>query len=168
MVALVYVLTSCRLIGSEPVAHSSSTAQDVVAVAGWTRIAVTESYLVVANVLPGEEMFTSAEAGVEHPIEGELILSGTGRALSTNSRHIETHIYDRRTGVPLADLRPSIVVLNRTTGELIEVEGTLMQDVNIGVLDIHYGNNVAVAGNSDLRLTITVGEEEAILDGHLD
>lgn len=168
VIGLLLVLTSCRLLGGAPVAHNSSTEQDIVAAGGWTRIAITESYLIVANVLPGEGMFTSAEVDAEHPIEGELIISGTGRALSTNSRHIETHIYDRRAGVPLTDLKPTIVVLNRTTGELIEVEGTLMQDVNIGALDIHYGNNVAVVGNSDLRLTITVGDEEAIFDGHLD
>ena len=138
------------------------------AAAGWTRIAVTDNYLVVANVLPGEPMFTAAEAADQHPTEGELIISGPGRALGVNSRHVEAHVYDRATGVPLANLTPRIEVLNRTTGEKIEVERTLMQDVNIGALDIHYGNNVVIAGNCDLRLTVTIGDEEATLDGHLD
>jgi hypothetical protein len=162
------LLTSCQLSGAQAVGDSSSTKQDVAAAAGWTRIAVTESYLIVANVLPGEEMFTAAEAAAQHPTEGELIISGSGRALGVNSRHVEAHVYDRATGVPLANLKPTIEVLNRTTGEKIEVESTLMQDVNIGALDIHYGNNVVVAGDSDLRLTVTVGDEEVTLDGRLD
>lgn len=167
-VGLFLVLTSCRFVGDAPIGHNSSTERDVAAATGWTRLAVTENYLVVTNVLPGEEMFTSAEADAEHPIEGEVIISGAGRPLVANSRHIEAHIYDRKTGIPMANLKPTIVVLNRTTGEHIEVESTLMQDVNIGALDIHYGNNVSVVGDSDVRLTITIGDEEVTLDGHLD
>jgi mRNA degradation ribonuclease J1/J2 len=150
------------------VTDARPSADDVVAAAGWTRIAATDTYLIVANVLPGEQMFTAAEAQEQHPIEGELIISGNGRALGVDSRHVEAHVYDRSTGLPLANLKPHIVLLNRTTGKQIEVESTLMQDVNIGAIDIHYGNNVTVVGNSDLRLTVTIGDEEATLDGHLD
>lgn len=168
VLGLAVVLTSCLLLGTGPTGHYSSTEQDVAAAAGWTRIAVTNSYVVVANVLPGERMFTVQEAESTHPTEGELIMSGTGRTLGAFARHIEVHIYDRTTGLPLADLAPTIDVLNRTTGEHIEVESTLMQDLDLGAVDIHYGNNVAVPGNCDLRLTITIGEEEVIVDGHLD
>lgn len=168
MFGLAAVLTSCLLFTAAPNGHSSSTEQDVASAAGWTRIAVTRSYLVVANVLPGERMFTVQEAEATHPTQGELIMSGTGRAVGAYVRHIEAHVYDRRTGLPLANLQPTIDVFNRTSGEHIEVEGTLMQDLEIGALDIHYGNNVVVAGNSDLRLTITIGDEEVTVDGHLD
>ena len=162
------VLAACRLIGAEAIGHPSSDEQDVVAAAGWTRIATTEKYLVVANVLPGEQMFTAAEAQAEHPTEGELIIEGTGHALGANVRHVEAHIYDRRTGMPLTNVTPTIVVLNRTTGERTEVASTLMQDVNIGSLDIHYGNNVTIIGDSDLHLSVTVNGEEVSVDGHLD
>lgn len=70
--------------------------------------------------------------------------------------------------MPLTNVTPTIVVLNRTTGERTEVASTLMQDVNIGALDLHYGNNVAVPGSSDLSLTITIGDQEVTIDGHLD
>jgi hypothetical protein len=165
-VALALALTGCRLVGvqSDTMAVDG---QKVVAAAGWTRLATTQSYLVVANVLPGEPMFTRAESDASHPTEGELIIAGPGHALGVNVRHVEAHIYDRATGLPLADLHPTIVIENRTTGERIEVSPTLMQDVNIGALDVHYGNNVSVPGDSDLRLTISIGDEEAIIDGHL-
>lgn len=165
---LVASLAACRLIGTQAGSHASSDERAVATAAGWTRIATTEKYLVVANVLPGEEMFSAAEAHEAHPTEGELIIEGTGRALDTNVRHVEAHIYDRRTGMPLTNVQPTIVVFNRTTGERIEVPSTLMQDVNIGALDIHYGNNVVLQGNSDLSLSITIGDEVVTLDGHLD
>lgn len=162
------VLTSCQVLGANAVTAVAPAAHGVVAAAGWTRIAATNTYLVVANVLPGEEMFTAAQTREQHPIEGELIISGMGRALGVDSRHVEAHVYDRSTGLPLANLKPRIVLLNRTTGQRIDVESTLMQDINIGALDVHYGNNVMVAGDSDLRLTVTIGAEEVTVDGHLD
>ena len=158
-------LSACGLMGS---AGSTASAQGVVEAAGWTRIAVTSDYFVVANVLPGERMFTAAEAAKERPNEGELILAGEGRGLGPHVRHVEAHVYDKRTGLPLTSVKPTIVIINQTTGDRVDVESTLMQDVNIGAPDVHYGNNVVVAGNSELRLVITVGNEEVTLDGHLD
>ena len=158
------LLTGCQLIRS----GAESSSSDVVAVAGWTRVAETAKYLVVANVLPGERMFTAAEYASEHPLQGELIIAGSGRPLGANVRHVEAHIYDKATGVPITDVKPTIVVINQTTGEHLEVGSTLMQDVNIGRLDIHFGNNIALAGASDLRLVITIGDEEVTIDGHLD
>jgi hypothetical protein len=168
LLAALALFSSCRLFGDAAATNTRSTENDVVTAAGWTRIAVTDSYLVVANVLPGEHMFTAAEAQQQHPTEGELIIAGIGRPLGVNSRHVEAHVYDRKTGLPLTNVEPRIVLLNRTTGQHIDVESVLMQDINIGVLDIHYGNNVPVVGDSDVRLTVTIGDEEVTLDGHLD
>lgn len=166
-VAVSTLLAGCRLVSPPADAHAV-TEQDVAAAAGWTRIATTASYFVVANVLPGEQMFTRAQADDQHPIEGELIVSGLGNPLGVNVRHVEAHIYDRITGLPLSDITPSIEILNRTTGERIEVAPALMQDVTLGKPDLHYGNNVIVEGGSDLTLTVTIGHEAVTLDGHLD
>jgi hypothetical protein len=142
--------------------------QQVVEVAGWTRIASTKSYLVIANVLPGERMYTAEEMAAEHPTVGEMVIEGPAEPLGSDVRHVEAHIYDRTTGKPLSNLSPVIVLLNRTTGAHTDIVPTLMQDVNIGPLDIHYGNNVVVPGGSDLSLSIVVGAEEVSVDGHLD
>ena len=90
-----------------------------------------------------------------------------GSRCSLPQKH-KNNIQSKANSLSPANLKPHIVLLNRTTGQHIEVESTLMQDVNIGALDVHYGNNVIVIGDSDLRLTVTIGDEEAILDGHLD
>jgi hypothetical protein len=161
------VLAACQLVGADASARPTATAQDVVAVAGWTRIATTEKYLVVANVLPGENMFTQAENAAKHPTFGELCVIGVGAPVGPNVRHVEAHIYDRKTGLPLTDITPSIVVLDRGSGKRTIVPPTLMQDLNIGALDIHFGNNVVVAGNTDVKLTVTIGDEEVTFDGHI-
>lgn len=167
LLGLCLVLGACRLVGADASAPAPVSAQDVVAVTGWTRIATTEKYIVVANVLPGEHMFSQIEYAQQHPTVGELIIIGTGGPVGPNVRHVEAHIYDRKTGLPLTNVTPSIVVLDRGSGTRTVVSPTLMQDVNIGTLDIHFGNNVVVAGDTDLRLTVTIGNEEVTFDGHL-
>ena len=72
------------------------------------------------------------------------------------------------TNVVVTDVVPTITITNRTTGEVTEVAPTLMQDVNIGVLDRHYGNNVTITPDSDLQVRVTLGDEQVSVDGHLD
>jgi hypothetical protein len=167
LLGLGIVLGACRLVGADAGAPAPFNPQDVVGVAGWTRIATTEKYVVVANVLPGERMFSKTEYSSDHPTTGELCIIGPGLPVGPNVRHVEAHIYDRKTGLPLTDITPTIVVLDRGNGKRTIVPPTLMQDVNIGALDIHFGNNVVVPGNTDLRLTVTIGDEEVTFDGHL-
>ena len=159
--------TSCDVIHGDGNANTSDAA-DVALVAGWTRIALTANYLLVVNVLPSERMFTRDEVASMNPTEGEAILDGEGEPTGLGVRHVEAHIYDRSTGLPLSNVKPSIRVFNRTTGEQRDVSPTLMQDVVVGAPDIHYGNNVPVRGNSDISLAITVGDEAVTVDGHLD
>ncbi len=168
LMGLVASSSACRLVDGDKGISDTTADQEVAKVAGWTRIATTEKYLVVANVLPGEVMFTTAEADAQNPTEGELIIRGIGNPVGDHVRHVEAHIYDRTTGLPRSDVTTSILLLNRTTGEREIVAATLMQDINTGALDIHYGNNIAVRSNSDLRLIVTVDGEEVTLDGHLD
>jgi len=174
LVALALLAISCsasagdRPAGSASMAHTAQEDDDVASVAGWTRLATSASYLVVVNVLPGEPMFDSNEVHMHHPTEGELALDGVANPLGKDVRHIEAHIYDRATGLPDLDVHPAIVVTNHTTGDRIEVPATLMQDVGIGAIDAHFGNNVRVTGDSDLTLTIDIGDEEVSVDGHLD
>ena len=168
LACLAVATTGCRFVNPSQSTSLSDDPQSVVGAAGWTRIASTPRYIVVANVLPGEEMFTGERVRNEHPTVGELVIAGAGNPLGPNVRHVEAHIYDRSTGLPLSNVRPSISVLNRSTGKRTSVPPTLMQDVNSGARDVHYGNNIAVAGDSDLSITVTIGEQEVTLDGHLD
>jgi hypothetical protein len=162
-------LTSCDVIDGESSNANQADAADVALVAGWTRIALTTNYLLVVNVLPSERMFNDKEMKSMSPTVGEQILDhGVGDPIGLGVRHVEAHVYDRATGLPLSNIQPSIRVFNRTTGEHVDVPPTLMQDVIVGSPDIHYGNNVPVRGDSDISLEISVGDEAVTVDGHLD
>jgi len=137
-------------------------------VAGFTKIGFTADHIVVVNVLPGEEMFSRAEAEQEHPVVGELTLEGTGSPLADNSRHVEAHIYDRATGLPITSVVPTIEVTNRTTGEVFEVNPVRMQDVVTGAPDVHFGDNISISGGSDITVRVSLGNaEEVVVSGHL-
>jgi hypothetical protein len=162
-------LAACSVLRAEAArSHADDSTAAVAKYAGWTRDVLSRDYLVVVNVLPAEEMFTEAEQMMSHPTIGELIIDGEGNPVGTHVRHVEAHVYDRESGAVVTDVVPTITVTNRTTGEIIEVEPTLMQDVNIGVLDRHYGNNVMIMPDSDIRVSVGLGEEEVSVDGHLD
>lgn len=137
-------------------------------VSGWTRLLTTDRYIAVANVLPGEEMFTQSGIDAEHPVEGELIVSGDGAPVVVDARHVEVHLYDRSTGLPVKGLRVTMEVVNLSTGQHFDVPATEMQDIVIGDRDLHYGNNIPISGPADVRVIVTVGDERLTFDGHLD
>ena len=164
------VLTACGVLRANAAAPMTpeQTRHAVSMATGWTKAVMTPHYLVVVNVLPSEHMMTMGEMQMDHPTQGELIIDGKGNAQGEEVRHVEAHIYDRATGKALTGTVPSITLINRTTGETIDVPPTLMQDVIIGPLDLHFGNNVPVRGNSDVSVRVTVDGEAVTVDGHLD
>jgi hypothetical protein len=135
---------------------------------GFTKTVVSQHYIVVVNVLPSEHMMTMGDMQMEHPTIGEQIIEGKGNPIGVGVRHVEAHVYDRATGKVLTSVVPKITLLNRTTGETVDVPPTLMQDVIVGALDLHFGNNVPVTGNSDVSVRVNVNGEEVTVDGHLD
>lgn len=155
-----------RLGGARGDGDANSSA--VAGAAGWTRTVSTQHYLIVVNVLPGEDMFSHKQHTANHAVEGELIIHGEGMPLGQNVRHVEAHIYDIATGLAVTNVSPTIVLTNRTTGEVTPVPATLMQDVNIGELDRHFGNNVYVSPDSDISVKVSLQGEEVSVDGHLD
>lgn len=148
--------------------HDSAADTDVAAVAGFTKVAFTDRWLVVVNVLPAEPMYTPDEVAHEHPTWGEMTLEGEGGPTGPGVRHVEAHLYDRATGLPVDDPVPELEVLVHATGERVPIPAVLMQDVNIGAADVHFGDNVALPGDTDLTITVTIADEEMSLDGHLD
>jgi hypothetical protein len=164
------VLTACGVLQANAAAPMSpeQTSHAVAMATGWTKAVMTPHYLVVVNVLPSEHMMTMSDMQMQHPTEGELIVDGVGNPQGEAVRHVEAHIYDRATGRALTGTVPTIKLINRTTGEQIDVPPTLMQDVVIGPLDLHFGNNVPVQGNSDVSVRVTVNGEVVTVDGHLD
>ena len=169
-VAAAVSFAACGVLRDDGPAKVDAAAaeQDVVSAAGWTRIATTKDYLLVVNVLPGEHMFTTSELDELHPIAGECIIRGIGNQLGPNVRHVEAHVYDRTTGLPTTTVTPSIQLSDLDSGAVINVEPTMMQDVVIGAVDVHFGNNVVLPGNRDVRVAVAIGNESVVISGHLD
>jgi hypothetical protein len=136
-------------------------------VAGFTRVATSEHYIVVVNVLPAEEMFTRAEYERKHPTVGELVVDGHPTPRPPSSRHAEAHIYSKTTGLPLTSPHPTITLVDHTSGRVENVDATLMEDVVIGKPDLHFGSNVVIESGHDFTLVIKIGNEEVSLDGRL-
>ncbi len=148
--------------------HDGLQAARVAEVAGFTKVATTNHYVVIVNVLPAERMFTTDEVASEHPLEGELVLRGPANPVVASARHVEAHVYDRVTGLPMTTVTPSIRLSDLASGAVIDVEPTMMQDVIIGAPDVHFGNNVVVDGDRDIRVAVDVGGEGVVISGHLD
>jgi hypothetical protein len=163
------LVVGLRAAGSSGQSYSDEVvASRVAEVAGFTKLATTAHYIVVVNVLPAERMFTAAEIVSDHPLEGELVLSGPAGPVVASGRHVEAHIYDRSTGLPTTSVVPSIELSDLMTGAVIDVAPTLMQDLVIGAVDVHFGNNIVLGGDRDIRLRVDVAGEEVVISGHLD
>jgi hypothetical protein len=165
---ILVVLGGCRFMTFGSDFTDIGADGDVASVSGWTRLLTTDKYIAVANVLPGEQMYTDEENHSEHPLVGELILHGTGAPVTAQSRHVEVHVYDRTTGLPVDGLDVTVEVMNLSTGEHLMIPTTAMQDLSIGARDRHYGNNVSIAGPADLRVIVTIDDERLTFDGHLN
>lgn len=155
-------------LASSASARTTPHSLKVADVAGWTRHATTEHYLLIISVGPSEQMYTAEEIAAQHPISGEAIITGTGVPVGEDIRHVEVHIYGLATGELLETEEPTITVVNRSTGEASKVDPVLMEDIEIGKLDRHFGNNTHIPGNSDLSLEVSVNGEKVTVDGHLD
>ena len=147
---------------------SADVASEVDEVAGFTKIATTEHYFVIVNVLPAERMYTPEGLAAEHPTVGEAVLRGPAAPVVPSARHVEAHIYDRKTGLPTTAVTPAITLVDHRSGARMSIDPTLMQDVIIGAADVHFGNNIVVAGDRDITLTVEVGADKVVLSGHLD
>ncbi len=138
-------------------------------VAGFTKIGFTDEHLVIVNVLPAERMYTQDEFDHEHPTVGELALHGDGSPMGSQGRHVEAHLYDRATGLPVAEPIPVLELIRHDTNEVVPIGSVLMQDVSIGAPDIHFGDNVQLPGGIAITVRVDLGDgKEVVVDGHLD
>jgi hypothetical protein len=112
-------------------------------------------------------MFNNDEMLTEHPTDGELIIDGAMAPILPDSRHAEAHIYSLETGEQLTSIRPTNMVNDRTTGVVRSLDVTLMQDVNIGARDLHFGNNIEIPLGHDFLITVRIRDEEVTFSGRL-
>jgi hypothetical protein len=151
------VVVALAIAGCGSSRHSN---QSFVAKVGGDKLAFTEHYMVVFNIVPPEHMYQPAQARTLHPDEGEYILKGYMTPIHADSRHFEAHIYNRATGLPVRGLEPKITVTDTDNGQVSNVYPTWMQDVVVGPRDFHYGNNFDMPAGHDYHLQVAISHGE--------
>lgn len=59
------------------------------------------------------------------------------------NHHLEAHIYNRASGAVVTDMVPTITITNESTGETRSLDDVMaMYDIQVGMNDLHFGNNV--------------------------
>lgn len=137
-------------------------------VAGFTKVGSAGDHIVVVNVLPGEEMFTQEEFEELRPMVGELKLSEGGADPVPGSRHVEAHIYDRQTGMPVTSPMPVIEVVNHSSGQISRIGSVLMHDVIVGEDDVHFGDNVVLPDDANVTVRVLLENgQKVVIDGYV-
>lgn len=142
------------------------------------QVGSTATYNLAVEIGNIQAMYTPTQVTSQHPKSGEVMFSGQmtmppgmdpsqmdmGNMSSMNIppewRHLEAHIYDKKTGNVVKTLTPVITVTNRSTGVTTPISMVTMQGVVEGQGDFHYGNNVDLP-TGQYTVTVTVGSESA-------
>lgn len=159
-----------------PSGSASSSAACRAAPAASVAEATTASYRLDLVIGPAEEMM-SHPTGTAHPMGGEVMLSGQMAMLpgmSTASgdtatmsvpvedRHLEVHVCSKTTGQVVANLQPSVSIVDESAGGATQqLPVAVMQDAVQGASDLHYGNNVVMAPGHAYDVQVVIGSERA-------
>lgn len=144
---------------------------------GITQVASTGTYNLSLEVGPLQPMYTPEQVKAQHPKVGEVMFAGqmqmppgmagmtdmAGMQAPPDWRHLEVHVFDRKSGDVVRDVVPVIVVTDRATGKSQNVPITTMQGLTDGPRDFHYGNNVDLPHGQYL-VAVQVGAESSNFD----
>jgi hypothetical protein len=151
--------------------------------------AETKHYRLELDIGRMERMYTKAEVAKLHPTDGEIMVSGTmagmpsdggnpmalmgdaksgttmpmpaspTTAADTGWRHLEVHVISMATDKPVQNAKIKITVTNTATKHHEAVPIVVMYDVEEGVADWHYGNNVMLPSGPYHVDVVTNGEK---------
>lgn len=106
-----------------------------------------------------------AEVKAKHLKTGEVMLGGSMAgmrfAAGTIPRHVEVHICNRATGKVVTRAMPSITLVAQSGGRPEQVPVMVMQGIESGVSDLHYGNNVPMRRGVTYVVVVRTGGERA-------
>jgi hypothetical protein len=107
-------------------------------------------------------MYTPAQVASKHPKTGEVMLAGkmvggmAGMDMGSGSqRHLEVHICTPA-GKVVTGAHPAITV----NGAMVPV--AVMEGVNAGAADYHYGNNVNLKAGQKVTIVVTLAGQKAV------
>jgi hypothetical protein len=128
----------------------------------------TKSYVFAFSLGSPETMYTRAQVKAKHPTNGEVMLSGSmtgmsGMHMPGTQYHLEVHICTAA-GAVVTGAHPKIVVTDNSakTVMMTNVPIATMQGVGMGLVDYHYGNNVALTAGHKITVTVSLKGESAV------
>ena len=139
--------------------------------------ATTASYQMALDVGPREQMLAPGQSGQgEVMLRGEMADTpgamgsgsmGSGHAMGSGAmatdRHLEVHICSKKTGKVVQDANPVITLTDDTAGgQPQSVPVAVMQGAGMGVEDLHYGNNVVMAGGHSFTVRVQLDAQSAV------
>jgi hypothetical protein len=177
-------LAGCGGGGSTATSGTTVLASGCATGSGITASTTTQSYVVRLDIGPLETMFTPAQAASQHPTDGEIMISGTmspvggsdgmgdmpgmsgsdtsGTATNTSAHHLEAHICSKTSGTPIQGANPTITVTPAATPSTPQnVPIAVMEGVNAGVADYHYGNNVLLSPGGAYTVAVALNGQTA-------
>ncbi|MFI5284239.1 MAG: hypothetical protein ACHQ0J_14070 [Candidatus Dormibacterales bacterium] len=166
---LLEVQPRAGFLGLGKPADQSSTTIHAAAAGTIIKLGSTPTYNLVTEIGGLQPMYTPAQAASQHPKSGEEMFGGTMvmPADTTNPspewRHLEVHIFDKRTGDTVKTITPVINVTNQATGHTQSVPIVVMQGIVEGPSDYHYGNNVDLP-KAEYTVAVVIGSETANFD----
>jgi hypothetical protein len=129
----------------------------------------TASYVFALSIGPVETMYTPAQVRAQHPRSGEVMLKGqltagmAGMTMpTTGQKHLEVHICTRG-GAVVKGASPHIVVSDPVSKQMaVAVPVAVMEGVNEGASDLHYGNNVTLTAGHRITVKVTLDGQAAV------
>lgn len=87
---------------------------------------------------------------------------GTVSGTAADYQHLEIHVCSRTTGKVVTTMHPTITVVDTTANNRSTVVPVaVMQGVELGTSDLHYGNNVLMPAGHHFTITMVGGGETA-------
>ncbi len=159
------VIAGAAMVGSSHPGTASVTSCGSAAGALQT---TTPSYAIGLSVGPPETMYSRSEVAAKHPTSGEVMLGGTMSDVPgppAPVRHLEVHICSRSTGAVVQNANPMITLTDSAPGSKPQpLPVAVMQGVNQGTSDTHYGNNVLLPSDHTYVVTIAQAADRAAFE----
>ena len=127
-------------------------------------LALTQSYRFVLRIGPVEGMLMPYQVRANHVKHGEVMLGGR-MFVPTHGplHHLEVHICARTTGGVIANAHPTIVLVDETNHRTpTKIPVAVMEGIDVGRADLHYGNTVAMPHHHRYTIRVTTKHERAI------
>ena len=163
---LFIILVGLACATSEPTATTTAMTSSMSSIEWVEHTSQTASYRIKLRTGPGlsqEMMLMEAAAAMTAVDQGQPV-----------NRHLEVHIFDKKSGTKVKNLVPAVRITHSATGDSRELPADLHPSgeipyvtacllTNHRVKEPHFGDNLYLS-NGEYSVTVSVGDETALFE----